>query len=881
MSSIAKEILSKAGQSLPVITKSTQPRNLYRTLKVMDNNGLGEHVTTTKLLNKGFQDCYYKVTSVRFRGPELNHGKAYGVEVWKGKVLNNGAPVEIRGGLKWNWVKYRPSAEHVEAIPKEKQASLSAAHLLAAGDQENDHSDEEEYEHTKKRLRDTQYELATTRTELERRIIQLEETVQRAEVQEKKLRSRIDTLEGHRRILYTQEKETTKKLQDLEDETTRTKACFEEDLTANDEIIKGLREENMDLKERLFQLQEQSRATESTLTQRVRALVSTHAHHEKLLAETRGNSESQNTLVLEKHQQLTEALAKILDLEAQNRQLRQNMQGLEDAARIERELKNQMTYIKQLEGQNRQLSVECKHFKQLYQNVEVLKEEKASMEQKLKMLDELGFKCAKLEVENGVLKKEKEQWTVFLRQGDMTDYKAPYELAKAVAQLRAEKATLLLAKGESDATLKNNHRRIEQLEQQIREVMHTVASQEEICREEASKALVAQRSKDLALRDAQNLRDLLKTYDMEEKTLMGGNYDAQKTARIEQLEALVQEYREKLDAAIASSATTVFQQNSVGTGAQSLLETIQKTTEGVYAQLSTDNKRLTEDKLKLQQNLEILRKENESLEAKLVEHEIAMGAGAFNPATSRILEINDSPANRHQAIRQKVLDDLKEENRALLEAYKALQQQRQQLQDQPTSENIEMVPMASLERLQSELDRIQQELAVNEKKISRLKSSWRDKADEFRQAVHSLLGYKLNYLEDGRVEMISAYAAQEDQSFVFRSGQNDEGSMQLVGTGSHAFMEDFKEEFEFWVNGLGSIPAFLSRVTLRLAESQAGISQEQQQQTLQPPQQRPTTDSNAHQSSNPFSRLANQEAVPSSAGTPTDLTQGSDMIMDL
>ncbi|KAF9979275.1 hypothetical protein BGZ73_002544 [Actinomortierella ambigua] len=115
MSSIAKEILSKAGQSLPVITKSTQPRNLYRTLKVMDNNGVGEHVTTTKLLNKGFQDCYYKVTSVRFRGPELNSGKAYGVEVWKGKVLNSGAPVEIRGGLKWNWVKYTPSAEHVEA----------------------------------------------------------------------------------------------------------------------------------------------------------------------------------------------------------------------------------------------------------------------------------------------------------------------------------------------------------------------------------------------------------------------------------------------------------------------------------------------------------------------------------------------------------------------------------------------------------------------------------------------------------------------------------------------------------------------------------------------------------------------------------------------
>ncbi|KAF9106510.1 hypothetical protein BGX29_009322 [Mortierella sp. GBA35] len=115
MSAIAKEVLTK---TLPIITKAAQPKSLYRALKVMDGNGVGEAVTTTKLLNKGFSDCYYKVTSVKLRGPELNHGKAYGVEVWKGKVLNEGKPVEIRGGLKWNWTKYTPSVEHVPAPVK-------------------------------------------------------------------------------------------------------------------------------------------------------------------------------------------------------------------------------------------------------------------------------------------------------------------------------------------------------------------------------------------------------------------------------------------------------------------------------------------------------------------------------------------------------------------------------------------------------------------------------------------------------------------------------------------------------------------------------------------------------------------------------------------
>ncbi|KAG0326731.1 hypothetical protein BG000_001259 [Podila horticola] len=105
MSAIAKEILTKSANAIPLISQSARPKSLYRALKVMDGNGVGETV--------GFSDCYYKVTSVQLRGAELTHGRAYGVEVWKGKVLNEGKPVEIRGGLKWNWVKCTPTVEHI------------------------------------------------------------------------------------------------------------------------------------------------------------------------------------------------------------------------------------------------------------------------------------------------------------------------------------------------------------------------------------------------------------------------------------------------------------------------------------------------------------------------------------------------------------------------------------------------------------------------------------------------------------------------------------------------------------------------------------------------------------------------------------------------
>lgn len=49
MSAIAKEVLIKTGNALPIITKSTQPKSLYRALKVMDGNGVGEAVVSSVL----------------------------------------------------------------------------------------------------------------------------------------------------------------------------------------------------------------------------------------------------------------------------------------------------------------------------------------------------------------------------------------------------------------------------------------------------------------------------------------------------------------------------------------------------------------------------------------------------------------------------------------------------------------------------------------------------------------------------------------------------------------------------------------------------------------------------------------------------------------
>lgn len=726
----------------------------------------------------------------------------------------------------------------------------------------------EEYERTRKKLKDTQYELSSTRTTLEQKIITMEQGARESEIVKKKLMARVDSLESDRRFLYEQEKSTSKKYQALEESSTEFK-------TTSNEIIRNLREEMMEIKEKYSRLKEETRAVHSDLSIKVRTLASSLAQKDQMLLETQGTSQSQSTLAEEKHRQLADALDKIVELEDKNRQLRLEARNQEDVIRVEKELKNQVAYIKQLETTNRQLTADCKHFKEVYRNIEVLKEEKTGLEQKLKMLDDLRIKCGMLEVQKDVLVKEKQQWMIFLESADVTDFNSPYELAKTLASLRGEKAMLLEMKGESEAALTYRDTVIDQLENQIEKLKKGLVNQEEFCKRQAAIARQHERSKEIALRQAESLREQLKSYDTEETELMGGTYDNPKTLRIEQLEKLVQEYREQLENALSTTRAQLLSDESIeSTGTLELLQAIQGNNSSTFSRLISDKQGLFEAKLRLEREMELLRKENASLDAKILEYEMAIGAGAFNPVTSRVLELKDSPASRHQAVRQQMLDALKEENTALLETVTRLQGQNPfdplqihyNLDQDLTLQSEGLVPMASYNRLKGDHDRLVQEMAENAKRASRLKESWTSKADEFLDAVRSLLGYKVNFLDNGRVELISVYGSSDDQhSFIFTSGLHDEGTMQFVGSGSRRYMEESKETYDHYVSELGSIPAFLSRVTLDLVDHQSMEDQEQGQESQEhhhhqhPPQPDPVFGQTSY----------------------SDFTHGSDMLMDV
>jgi mitotic spindle assembly checkpoint protein MAD1 len=79
---------------------------------------------------------------------------------------------------------------------------------------------------------------------------------------------------------------------------------------------------------------------------------------------------------------------------------------------------------------------------------------------------------------------------------------------------------------------------------------------------------------------------------------------------------------------------------------------------------------------------------------------------AVKLSRTRVLELKDNPTSRYQAIQKKHLDQLKNENTALL----------QRLQGKGTG-----VPPETVERMKGELERMESLVAQKEKRMMRLK----------------------------------------------------------------------------------------------------------------------------------------------------------------
>ena len=118
-------------------------------------------------------------------------------------------------------------------------------------------------------------------------------------------------------------------------------------------------------------------------------------------------------------------------------------------------------------------------------------------------------------------------------------------------------------------------------------------------------------------------------------------------------------------------------------------------------------------------------------------------------------------------------------------------------------------------------------MADKEKRMMRLKQIWSAKSLEFREAVASILGFKMDFMPNGRVRVTSMFYSGGDEhehgdeqgeaghSIVF---DGEQGTMKVSGGPDSPFKREIKDLIRFWVEERKEIPCFLAAMTLEFYE---------------------------------------------------------------
>lgn len=522
-------------------------------------------------------------------------------------------------------------------------------------------------------------------------------------------------------------------------------------------------------------------------------------------------------------------------LENEVMRLKTNTGDADTLAVIKRELSEQVAHIQRLEKENNEQRTELKQFRKTSKGIQVVEEEKKALEAKVARMNDLRKELSETQLQKQILEDERREWAAYLEDAAEGDtqmrFESPQDLAKAFVQERLERATLTDRLGQITPELNAKESQIESLEGDKAaltselEKAHTTATSGSTITNGGDAGAVGRLERQRALleKEITLLRAQLKTFDTEASELQADTFDATKSQRITELEAQLDQQRK--EAASLRTALTALEANALSTSKSqhqpgSPLKRPRDADAGTDGEterlgiLSRKNRALQDDlsttvkacKL-LQKDLDVARKQLSALKSS---------------SRVRVLELKDNPAAVHARIQQSALDALRAENEALL----AQRTSTSATDDDPA------LSQALVARLRQDLEAKERDLATAAKHDLRLKTIFKGKAMEFNDSVASILGWRLEFLPNGRVKVSSRYygaapsesrtranagpdAADEENYILF---DGDEGTMKISGGTRSAFAAEIRGEVEHWVEGIKEIPCFLAALTLKFHE---------------------------------------------------------------
>ncbi|KAI1420244.1 spindle assembly checkpoint component Mad1 [Xylaria sp. FL1777] len=668
--------------------------------------------------------------------------------------------------------------------------------------------DAEEYETQRKRIEELKAEVATMRyrietTEQEKEMLVLQHENEIREVQRKAEDDfkQKQAAEGEKSRAQRQYESMQEELQTVKESSAQDTAELDRRLRESQDEARLLREQLEDLSvakeegERMTQRRaNEVEAQLADLRQTIEELEHDAQTRESSLSAAQDRSAQQDRLVG--------------NLEAEIIRLKAQTGDAETIAIIRRELSDQVQHIRSLEAKTSKQHAELVHLRQVHKAVEIVEEEKRSLQRKVDAAQALEAELNEVLIQKQRLENERLAWTAFLQNASAEDgvmeFDSPEAVARALVEERYNSASLVEKLGEVQPQIAERDEIIKSLESDKK----NLTTQLEKSRTTAAPLTAGksqarlERQRALATKEIEYLRAQLKTFDAEDETFDTGNFDQQKVDRISELEKLVDTYKEEvqslhkeLSVAEASAGT---QEPAVGSKRSHTDESENEQ----LGELNRKRRKLADDLSKLQTAHQLLQKEHEVLNSRL--------AAAESANKTRVLSLRSNPTSDFEAIKTATLAALKLENQELL---------AQLSKEARRNPKAALIPASQLAAARREIEEAQRETASAQKTTRRLKEVWAAKSQEFKEAIFSTLGWTVTFIPNGKMRVESLYcpsATDEHENSIVFDGER--GTMKVSGGPQSPFARRIADQIQFWVRDKGCIPGFLAALTLEFYE---------------------------------------------------------------
>ncbi|OAQ65890.1 spindle assembly checkpoint component MAD1 [Pochonia chlamydosporia 170] len=533
------------------------------------------------------------------------------------------------------------------------------------------------------------------------------------------------------------------------------------------------------------------------------------------IQELEQEGQSKEEQLQQAHSIAAEKDAEIAKLEADVLRLKAQSGDAETMEIIKKELSEQVQHIRALEANNREQLSELKHLRAVSKAVEVVEEEKRSLQRKLESAESLEAELAESRLQRQRLEDERLAWAAYLKNSSETgddEFDSPEAMARALVEERLTTASYVEQVGALRAEMSAQQNSIQSLQEeksQLKDQLETAKTSAGTMSIDKARQRI-DRQRILALKEAEYLRAQMKAFDDEDQTMQPEQFDETRASRIQELESLVEQY--KTEVQNLHKELSSIEPATGSSTPQPLSGTKRSRSEDDDAQeqlgqLTRKNRKLQEEVTGLQTKVTMLEKDVLASKEQL--------SAAKEQNSTRVLSLRSNPTSDYEAIKRSTLEALKKENSDLL----------LQLRSKHTNPAVAVIPTSVLGAMEREIAAAKAETASAQKSARRLKEVWGSKSQEFKEAIFSTLGWTVTFIPNGKMRVESTFfpsqTDEHENSIVF---DGERGTMKVGGGPKSPFARRIGDQIGFWVREKGCIPGFLAALTLEFYEEHSRAS---------------------------------------------------------